>query len=82
MIFQFELPDFTTNPFSTGSVFSSQNQNSFFNSMNAAVAESSKAAPRAAKTEIKIQLPDGRTVAEWLVDDIDELSAVKLRMGV
>ena len=78
----FELPDFTTNPFSTGSVFSSQNQNSFFNSMNAAVAESSKAAPRAAKTEIKIQLPDGRTVAEWLVDDIDELSAVKLRMGV
>lgn len=78
----FELPDFTTNAFSTGSAFSSQNQSSIFNSMSAAAAENARSAPKAAKTEIKIQLPDGRTVAEWLIDDIDELSALKLRMGV
>jgi len=31
--------------------------------------------------EVKIVTPDGREVAEWLIDDIDELSAVKLQMG-
>lgn len=78
----FKLPDFTTNAFSAGSAFSgvsltSAMQSADFNS----AARSISAAPSSGKMEVKIVTPDGREVAEWLIDDIDELSAVKLQMG-
>ena len=78
----FKLPDFTTNAFSAGSAFSdvsstSAMQSAGFNS----AARSISAAPSSGKMEVKIVTPDGREVAEWLIDDIDELSAVKLQMG-
>lgn len=79
----FSLPDFKTNPFSSGSVFSEAQQTNIFSSAaKSAAAETSRAIPKSGKTEVKIVLPDGREVAEWLIDDIDELSAVKLSMGV
>jgi hypothetical protein len=80
----FEIPDFRTNALSSGSIFSkeSQKNSSIFNAVKTASAENAKAVPKSSKTEVKIILPDGRAVAEWLIDDIDELSAVKLSMGV
>lgn len=78
----FSLPDLTTNAFSAGAAFSdisstSTMQSAGFNS----AARSISAAPSSGKMEVKIVTPDGREVAEWLIDDIDELSAVKLQMG-
>lgn len=78
----FKLPDFTTNAFSTGSAFSGASSTSMMQSagFNSA-ARSISAVPSSGKMEVKIVTPDGREVAEWLIDDIDELSAVKLQMG-
>lgn len=78
----FTLPDLTTNPFSTGSVFSGGSSVSTMRSADFNnAAQSISAAPISGKMEVKIVTPDGREVAEWLIDDIDELSAVKLQMG-
>lgn len=78
----FKLPDFTTNAFSAGSAFSDVSSTSAMRSagFNSA-ARSINAAPSSGKMDVKIVTPDGREVAEWLIDDIDELSAVKLQMG-
>lgn len=76
----FTLPDLRTNPFSAGTAF--EGQKGIFEGMNAVAAEGVRAVPKQSRTEVKIVLPDGREVAEWLIDDIDELSAVKLNMGV